>query len=106
MTNLKNRSIAASAALIASILSMTVAVAPLRAEPIKVAVAYGDLDIRSDAGAAILNARIARAARQVCGQDDLGTRLQAAACRSQALKGAHAQLAAKSASSDAKLASR
>ncbi len=106
MTNLKNRSIAASAALIASVLSMTVAVAPLRAEPVKVAVAYGDLDIHSDAGAATLNARIGRAARLACGQDDAGNRIQAATCRQQAVRAAHAQLAMKAGSTDIKLASR
>lgn len=106
MTNLKNRSIAGSAALIATVLSMTVAVAPLRAEPVKVAVAYGDLDINSETGTAALNVRIGRAARLACGQDDAGSRIQAANCRHQAVKTAQAQLAMKSQGSDVKLASR
>lgn len=106
MTNLKNRSIAASAALIATALSMTVAVAPLRAEPVKVVVAYGDLDVSSDAGAARLQARIHRAARQACGQDDAGTRLQAANCRHDAVKAAQAKLAQKSGTVGVMLAAR
>lgn len=93
MTNLKNRSIAAGAALVATVLSMTVAVAPLRAEPVKVA--YGDLDISSPAGASELQTRIRRAARVACGHDDAGTRIAVANCRKHAVKGAEAQLAAK-----------
>lgn len=93
MTNLKNRSIAGSAAFVASLISMTIAVAPLRAEPVKVA--YGDLDISSPAGAAELQARIGRAARAACGQDDAGSRIQVAICRQNAVKSARAQLAAK-----------
>ena len=91
MTNLKNRSIAATAALIGTVLSMTVAVAPLRAETVKVA--YGDLDISSPAGATELQTRIRRAANVAC-QD--GTHIQVALCRKAAVKGAEAQLAAKS----------
>jgi UrcA family protein len=102
MTNLKNRSIAASAALVATILSMTVAVAPLRAEPVKVA--YGDLDISSPAGASELQNRIRRAAKVACGQD--GTPLQVVVCRQQAVKSAATQLAAKADRSDVQLASR
>jgi len=105
MTNLKNRSIAASAALIASVLSMTVAVAPLRAEPVKVAVAYGDLNVASKDGAAELQTRIGRAAREVCGQDDAGTRIHVATCRHEVVKAAKAQLAMK-ADSEIRLASR
>ena len=104
MTNLKNRSIAGSAALIATVLSMTVAIAPLRAETVKVA--YGDLDVRSEAGASELEARIRRAAGKVCGQADAGSRFEVAACRHQAVKNARAQLAMKAQSSDVKLASR
>jgi UrcA family protein len=91
MTNLKNRSIAASAALVATLLSMTVTVAPLRAETVRVA--YGDLDISSPAGASELQTRIRRAAQVAC-QD--GTPIQVAVCRKSAVKGAQAQLAAKS----------
>ena len=104
MTNLKNRSIAGSAALIATVLSMTVAVAPLRAETVKVA--YGDLDVSSEVGAAELEARIRRAAGKACGQSDAGSRFQVARCRYQAVKAARAQLAIKSQVSDVKLASR
>ncbi len=91
MTNLKNRSIAATAALIGTVLSMTIAVAPLRAETVKVA--YGDLDISSPAGASELQTRIRRAAQVAC-QD--GTHIQVAVCRNAAVKGAEAQLAARS----------
>ena len=102
MTNLKNRSIAGTAALIATVLSMTVAVAPLRAEPVKVA--YGDLDISSAAGASELQARIHRAAKVACSQE--GTQLQVVVCRQQAMKNAATQLAAKADRSDVQLASR
>ena len=43
------------------------AAAPAAAEPISVAVPYGDLDLTSEAGRKALDARLARAATKVCG---------------------------------------
>jgi len=103
MYNLKNRSIAATAAAFATAITL-VAATPLRAEPVKVA--YGDLDIGSPAGASELRARIGRAARVACGQDDAGTRIEVAVCRRNAVKGAEAQLALKANRTDIALASR
>ena len=102
MTNLKN-SLVASAAAFATFITVAAAT-PLHAETVKVA--YGDLDVSSPAGAAELQARINRAAHRVCGQDDAGTRFQAATCRAQAIKSAQAQVAMKTNRSDVQLAAR
>ena len=104
MNNLKIRSFAASAAAVATFVTLAAAT-PLRAEPVKVAVAYGDLNVQTEAGAAQLRTRINRAAHVACGQEDAGTRFQVAQCRLDAVKSANAQLAMKSDAS-VKLASR
>ncbi len=101
MFNLKIRSIAASAAAVATFITVAAAT-PLRAEPVKVA--YGDLDISSPAGAVELQARIRHAAKIACSQD--GTQLQVVVCRQQAVKSAATQLAAKADRADVQLASR
>jgi UrcA family protein len=103
MANFTIRSFAASAAAVATFVTLAAAT-PLRAEPVKVA--YGDLDISSPAGASELQARIGRAARLACGQDDAGTRIEAAICRQKAIKSAEAQLALKADRTDVRLASR
>lgn len=93
------------AALMAAFVTVAAAT-PLRAEPVRVAVAYGDLNIASDAGASALQLRIARAARIACGHDDAGTRIQVANCRLQAVKSAHGQLAGRRQGGEVELASR
>ncbi|KKC27869.1 UrcA family protein [Sphingomonas sp. SRS2] len=103
MQSFKNM-IAGSAALAATFVTVAAAT-PLRAEPVRVAVAYGDLDIASDAGASELLVRIARAARVACGHDDAGSRIQVANCRLQAVKSAKGQVAMAQ-SNEIKLASR
>ena len=97
--------IAGSAALVATFVTVAAAT-PLRAELVRVPVAYGDLDIASKAGASELHARIARAARVACGQTDAGNRFQVASCRVQAVKSAQAQLALKAQGSEIELAAR
>ena len=104
MQSFKNM-IAGSAALIATFATVAVAT-PLRAEPVRVSVAYGDLDINSEAGASELHARVARAARAACGQADAGNRFQVARCRIQAVKSAQGQLALRAQSDEIKLAVR
>lgn len=91
MQSFKNM-VAGSAALVATFVTVAAAT-PLRAEPVRVAVAYGDLDIHSEAGAAELQTRIARAARTACGPSDAATHFQVAKCRTLAVKSAQSQLA-------------
>ena len=105
MYNLKIRSIAASAATVATFLTLAAAT-PLRAETVKVPVAYGDLNVQSDAGATELQHRLHRAASLACGQEDAGNRFQVAQCRRDAVSGAKAQLAMKSQGTDVQLAAR
>jgi UrcA family protein len=97
--------IAGSAALAATLVTIAAAT-PLRAEPVQVPVAYGDLNISSEAGASELRVRIARAARIACGQSDAGNHFQVATCRNLAIKSAQGQLALKAQGSDIKLAAR
>jgi len=104
MQSFKNM-IAGSAALVATFVTVAAAT-PLRAEPIGVPVAYGDLNIASDAGASELRTRIARAARVACGQADAGNRFQVGICRAHAVKSAQDQLALKAQDSGIKLAAR
>lgn len=104
MQSFKNM-IAGSAALIATFVTVAAAT-PLRAEPVRVPVAYGDLNIASDAGLSELQVRIARAARIACGRDDAGNRIEVANCRVQAVKSARSQLALKAQVSEIRLAAR
>lgn len=41
--------------------------APALAQPVSIAVPYGDLDLTRDAGRKVLDARITRAANRICG---------------------------------------
>lgn len=104
MNSIKN-TLAGSFALVATFVTVAAAT-PLRAEPVSVAVAYGDLDLSSDAGASALRTRISRAARFACDQDAGGNRLNAASCRDDAVKAAQAQVAMKSSDASVKLAAR
>lgn len=83
MTNLKNRTIAGAAALIATIVTVGAA-APLRAEPVSRTVSYHDLDLSTEAGHAALSRRVRHAVNQVCGPIDLATRQAVLDCRRQA----------------------
>lgn len=103
MLNLKNRSIAGTFALVATMITVAAAT-PLRAEAPSVKVAYGDLNIHSEAGVATLNSRILRAASHVCA-DNSGNRIEEANCRSKAVASARSQLAL-SRTSNVQLASR
>lgn len=61
--------------------------APVLAEPVSVAVPYGDLDLTREAGRKTLDARLARATRRVCGSaptHDLTRRQAWQACLAEA----------------------
>lgn len=104
MNNLKN-TVAGSFALVATFITVAAAT-PLRAEPVSVPVAYGDLNIASEAGVAALDARIRRAAVAACGRSDIGTSLQVANCRRDAIDTAKAKLAMNQTGAELKLAIR
>ncbi|MGV3769870.1 MAG: UrcA family protein [Sphingobium phenoxybenzoativorans] len=91
MLTIANRSIAATAAVFAAVLSVT-AVSPVRAETVRVPVSYSDLDLSSPADAATLNRRISHAADQVCGTNDRINRFRVAECRKDAIMNAKANL--------------
>ena len=86
--------------LIAFALAATLISAPSLAAPapdgMSTAVRFGDLDLTTDAGAAALHARVARAARAVCGGDvdqrDLGMMNGVLACRQVAMASAEPQV--------------
>lgn len=104
MNSFKN-AVAGSFALVATFVTVAAAT-PLHAAPVSVAVAYGDLDLSSDAGASALRTRISRAARFACDQDAGGNRLNAASCRDEAVKAAQARVAMKNGETNVKLAAR
>jgi len=91
MINLKNRSIAGSAALIATALTIAAA-SPARAEPAAVPVSYADLDISTPSGLATLRARIGRAADRICGVSRVTERLRVANCRNDVIATTEARL--------------
>lgn len=91
MQTIKN-TVAGTFAIVATFVTIAAAT-PLRAEPVSVPVAYGDLNIASDNGAATLDARIRRAAVQACGQSDIGSSIKVANCRREAIGTARAKLA-------------
>ncbi|ATE65922.1 UrcA family protein [Rhizorhabdus dicambivorans] len=103
MQSFKN-TVAASFAVVATFITVAAAT-PLRAEPVSVPVAYGDLNVASDTGAAKLDARIRKAAYQACGASDLGTSIKVANCRRDAIGAAKAKLAVNKVS-DLQLAAR
>ena len=91
MKTIKN-TVAGTFALVATFVTVAAAT-PLRAEPVQARVAYSDLDIRSEVGAAKLDARIRRAAHEVCGQSDIANSIAVATCRHQAIGNAKAKVA-------------
>jgi len=104
MQKFKN-TVAGTFALVATFVTVAAAT-PLRAESVAVPVAYGDLNIESDAGMARLETRIRRAANVACGHADIGNALQVATCRRDAISTAKAKLASVVRTSDVKLAAR
>jgi UrcA family protein len=91
MLNLKTRSIAGTFAIAATMITVAAAT-PLRAETPSARVAYGDLDLGTQAGVSALNSRIRRAADRVC-SDNRGNPIEEARCRSQAIASANSQVA-------------
>jgi len=104
MQSLKN-TVAASFAVVATFVTVAAAT-PLRAETVSVPVAYGDLNLASEAGAARLDARIRKAADKVCGRADLGTAIKVANCRRDAIGTARATLAMNGRAADVQFAAR
>jgi len=92
MTKLTNRSIAAVAAVFATIVTVSAA-APAQAAPASIEVGYADLDIRSEAGAEALQRRIDRAASRIC--VDAGGPLVVARCRANVVGETKDRLAAR-----------
>jgi UrcA family protein len=91
MLTVANRSIAATAAVFAAMLSVT-AVSPARAETVSIPVSYSGLDLSSPADAATLNRRISHAADKVCGTNEQLDRFHVAKCRKAAITNARADL--------------
>jgi UrcA family protein len=102
MLNLKTRSIAGTFAIAATMITVAAAT-PLRAETPSARVAYGDLDLGTQAGVGALNSRIRRAADRVC-SDGSRNYIEEASCRSHAVASANSQVAV--ARTDFQLASR
>ena len=104
MQSFKN-TVAGTFAVVATFITVAAAT-PLRAEPVHVPVAYSDLNIHSEAGAAQLETRIRKAAYQACGASDVGTSIKVAHCRREAIGAARAKLAMATGGSDLQLAAR
>ncbi|MBD3759906.1 UrcA family protein [Rhizorhabdus sp.] len=104
MQSLKN-TVAGTFAVVATFITVAAAT-PLRAETVSVPVAYSDLNVHSEAGAAQLDARIRKAAYQACGQSDVGSIIKVASCRRDAIVAAKAQLAMNSKAAELQLATR
>lgn len=105
MISFKNRSIAGTAAAIATMITIAAA-SPLRAETVSIPVAYGDLDLSRPAGVAAVRTRIHRAVDRICGQPTGGDRLRIAACRRNISATANRELAQRIASESIQLAAR
>jgi UrcA family protein len=104
MLNLKNRSIAGSFAIVATMITVAAAT-PLRAEAPSARVAYADLDLGTQAGVDMLNSRIQRAASHVC-SDNSGNHIAEANCRSKAVASAQSQVASVTRTDGIQLAAR
>ncbi len=89
MLNLKNRSIAASAALVATVITLAAATPINAATPVKVA--YGDLNLASAQGVQTFNGRVRVAAREVCNHGV--SAVDAASCRSRTIAAAQSKVA-------------
>jgi UrcA family protein len=105
MNSLKNRSIAGTAALVATFITVAMST-PLRAEPVAIKVSYSDLNVHSEAGAAKLQSRIVRAAEKVCGYRDVAGQIANNNCRRKAVAAAQDQVSMVSESSGFRLAAR
>lgn len=91
MRNFSTRPVAATAAAIATFLTVAVAT-PVRAETISVPVSYADLDLSTDRGAAILHRRISQAVTTICGPARITSRPAVANCRRDAFSATQAEV--------------
>jgi UrcA family protein len=89
MLTIKNRTVAAFGAILATTMSV-VGVSPARAESVEVR--HGDLDLHSAEGRASLHRRIRAAAYTVCGSDSAQYHRAIVACRADAIAQAEARL--------------
>jgi len=105
MDSIKKRSIAGTAALVATFITVALAT-PLRAEPVAVKVAYGDLDVSSKAGAVELRSRIRQAAAQVCRMHGAQALAENFACRRAAVDATRGKVAMITDSAGFRLAAR
>ncbi len=80
MLTFKTRSIAGTAAVVATLLTVAVA-APVRAETVNVPVSYADLKLDTQAGIDTLERRVDRAADRICGRSQTGNSIQVSRCR-------------------------
>ena len=84
MQTIKNRSIAAFGAVVATFATVAAA-SPARAETSAATISYAGLDLGSTEGNAIVERRIRTAAVKVCGPLELRSRNQVLACRREAI---------------------
>jgi len=91
MQTIKNRSVAAFGAVIATFATVAAA-SPARAETSAATISYAGLDLGSAAGSAIVERRIRTAANKVCGPLEFRVRNQVLACRREAIANAKANL--------------
>jgi UrcA family protein len=91
MPTIKNRSIAAFGAVLATFATVAAA-SPARAESRSVVISFNDVDLTSALGNAVVDHRIRSAAARVCGPMELRARRQILACRREAIANARASL--------------
>jgi len=91
MQTIKNRSIAAFGAVLATFATVAAA-SPARAESSAATISYAGLDLASAQGTAIIERRIRLAVARVCGPLELRARNQVLACRREAIANAKASL--------------
>jgi UrcA family protein len=92
MQSIKNFSITATAAMIATVISLGAAAAPVRAETPTAKVSYADLDLSNKADAAKLHRRIRYAAQEVCGDIQGYNRFHVIECQHKAITNAEADV--------------
>ena len=79
---------------LAATLTATVPTGPAAAQAVSIAVPYGDLNLASPAGRAVLDQRVFHAASLICGRYDrreLNMSALSRACRNDAIAGARGQ---------------
>lgn len=84
-----------SAALVFAAAAIVIAAAPAAAEAVSVRVGYADLNLAAPAGVAMIDHRIDRAARHVCGSggETLQTRSASRRCYADAARNGNEQVA-------------